>query len=167
MNTYHNARQLLPKMPEEIFTLWFDGRIDANGWPPVGAVWQGALRNKSFEIWQKLEWEKRTVVLNIERFAPSAKDIINGLIEANFNGIRNIYSLYLPDSRKRILSIMEYIEINKALPGSLILMEDKGYYEIVDGSHRLAVFFALHANPNVKQILREEYEVWMGFIQGN
>jgi hypothetical protein len=167
MNIYYNARQLLPKMPEEIFKLWFDGRIDANGWPPVGAAWQGALRNKPFNIWQKLEWEKRNVVLNINRFTPSAKHIINGLIEANFNGVPNIYSLWIQDSKKRILSIMEYIKINKALPGSLILMEDGGYYEIVDGSHRLAVFFALHSSPKIKQILQEEYEVWMGFIRSN
>jgi len=80
MNAYQEARQLLPKMPEDIFRLWFDERIDANGWPTVGLAWQGALRNKPFELWQKLEWEKRIVSLNIDGFTTSAKGIISGLI---------------------------------------------------------------------------------------
>lgn len=166
MNIYHNARQLLPKMPEDIFRLWFDGRIDANGWPPVGDAWQGALRNKSFEIWQKLEWEKRVIFLNVDIFTLAARGIINGLIQANFKGVPNIYNI-IPNSKERLAKILQYIGMHGKLPGTLILMEDNDRYEIVDGSHRLAVFFALQSNPKFEQFLQREYEVWMGFLQGN
>ena len=50
-----------------------------------------------------------------------AKDIINGLIEANILNIPNEYSSYLEDSRERMTSIIEYIKINRSLPKPVIL----------------------------------------------
>ena len=159
MNAYKHARQLLPKMPEDIFRLWLDGRIEANGWPPVTSVWRGALREKPFEFWQQLEWDRRIVSLSIDKFTSAARGIINGLIEANFMGIPNDYSMTLADSKERIANIIEYIASHGSLPSTLILMEDNACYEIVDGSHRLAVFFAVGADAQIK---RQKHEIWLG-----
>ena len=34
-------------MPEEIFNLWLNGRIEASSWPPRIPSWAGALREKN------------------------------------------------------------------------------------------------------------------------
>ena len=159
---YSEAREILPNMPEEIFTLWFDGRIKNNGWPPVTNTWAGALRGKDLEYWKKLVWKKETVKIEYGKFTAKSQHIISGLIEANFLNEPNIYSLYLHNSKVRISKIMSHISAHKKLPDPLILLEDNGCYEIVDGSHRLAVFFALSGNHNLKLLLEDTQEAWIG-----
>jgi len=153
-------------MPEEVFRLWFDGRIQANGWPPVGPAWLGALRYKPFGLWQQLEWEKRMVGLDLDRFTSGARHIIHGLIQANFMGRHNVYSRTLGDSKERMAKILEYVRTRRSLPGALILLEDSGSYEIVDGSHRLAVLFFVLADGQTKDLLETDHEAWCGFLPG-
>ncbi|MFC1645769.1 hypothetical protein ACFL2Y_01145 [Candidatus Omnitrophota bacterium] len=159
---YLEARKMLPKMPEEIFKLWLDGRIRSNGWPPSGTNWQRALRNKPINFWQKLDWNKRIIALRFEIFTEATKNIIRELIDARFFGKANSCS-DIKGSSERMSKIIEYIEENNALPGHLILMKDGKFYEIVDGCHRLAAFFKLKVKINIKDNL----EVWMGFIMGS
>lgn len=158
----NEARQFLPNMPEEIFTLWFDGRIKSNGWPPNSRIWQGALRYRPLHYWRTLQWEKQRVKLDFEKFTESAKGIVTGLIGAVFNNILNAYSDPALDSKSKIFNVLEYVKENNILPKPLIFLQEDNLYEIVDGSHRLAVFFALHSHQNTKSILDETQLAWVG-----
>lgn len=155
------ARELLPNMPEEIFQLWFDGRIEANGWPPISDTWMGALRDRSLDYWRQLSWKKEIISLNLCSFLPPAQRIVNGLIEANIYGIENEYS-EIGNSRPRMKNILDYVQANRTLPGTLILLRENGALEIVDGSHRLSVFFSLKAQGLGDDLLPREHEVWIG-----
>jgi hypothetical protein len=141
-SSYQEARKLFPKMPEEIFKLWLYGRIDSNGWPPQGVRWDGALRLKTLSYWGKLNWKKSLVKLDMDSLTESSQKIIQGLVFANFCGIKNDYSDQMgDDSKKRIEQIISYAEKHSKLPNSLIFIYENGKYEIVDGCHRLATFF--------------------------
>ena len=58
---FQQARQMFPNIPEEIFTLWFDDRIESNGWPPNTPVWNRALRDKDISFWAILKWAKKEI----------------------------------------------------------------------------------------------------------
>lgn len=148
-------------MPEEVFRLWFDGRIEANGWPPVSDTWMGALRDRPLSYWRHLNWKKETLFLNFHSFTAPAQRIVNGLIEANYYGIPNEYS-EIGDSRPRMHKILDYIQVNRTLPGTLILLRENGSLEIVDGSHRLSVFFSLKTQDLNDELLPKEQEAWVG-----
>jgi hypothetical protein len=159
-NSYTTARHLLPQMPEEIFSLWFDGRIKANGWPPNGVAWKGALREKSIEYWAKLQWNKCLVKIDYDLLTELSKEIIDSLTEANFHNKPNYYSDYLPNSKSRLDKITKFIKINSKLPNPLIFIYENGKYEIVDGSHRLTAFFQLQKPNN----LSRKQEAWIGLV---
>lgn len=148
-------------MPEEIFQLWFDGRIEANGWPPLSNAWVGALRDRPLNYWERLNWKIETVSLDFNSFLPPAQRIVNGLIEANINGIENDYS-EIGNSRLRIKNILDYIQTNRSLPRTLILLCENAAFEIVDGSHRLSVFFYLKTQGFSDDLLPKEQEIWIG-----
>lgn len=154
-------------MPEEIFTLWLDNRIRTNGWPPVTSEWRGFLRELPFQFWQLLEWQKCQVDLRFEDFTPAAQYIFNGLVSANLFGQHNAFSNYLQDSKPRMSSIYAYIEQNRALPSTLILIEKGHSLEIVDGCHRLATFFYLKAKGFPEELLPIRQSAWIGYLPGS
>ncbi len=160
---FSQARQFFPNMPEEIFTLWLNERIINNGWPPNRDIWKGTLRYHPLDFWKTLKWEKRKVKLDIDKFTESAKGIINGLIGAVYFNIHNAYSDPALNSKAKILRITKYVKENKILPKPPILLQEGDLFEIVDGSHRLVVFFAAHSNQNTKFLLAETQPVWVGF----
>lgn len=166
---YIAVRKLLPQMPEEIFKLWFDGRIEANGWPPKGPSWIGALREKPMTYWVNLQWKKCSVEINYDLLTKPSKEIISGLTEANFNNKINDYSLCPGlNSNKKLIDIINYIKKHFKLPNPLIFIYDSGKYEIVDGSHRLTVFFLLQKiskERKERMALNNMQEAWIGEIK--
>lgn len=157
------ARRLLPQMPEEIFQLWLDGRIEANGWPPVGDVWDAALRHRSFQIWQRLQWRKELLHLDLIRMHPATVEIVQSLSQAYFDGMPNSYSAYLGDSRPRFTSIMNHVQRHRQLPSVLIFLADDSLYDVVDGCHRLALFFRLRRDTKFQNLLSDTQIAWIGY----
>lgn len=161
---FKQARQMFPNIPEEVFTLWFDGRIESNGWPPTAPIWQHTLRYRSPEYWATLKWKTQEIKLEFEKFTEPAKGIITGLIEAVFLKTPNVYSAPEFDSNSKISKIISYIKENNVLPNPLIFLLEGNFYEIVDGSHRLATFFAMRQNRNLEHLLSETQLAWVGYI---
>lgn len=58
--------------------------------------------------------------------------------------------------------ILDYIQANRTLPGTIILLRENESLEIVDGSHRLSVFFSLKSQGFSDELLPKEQEVWLG-----
>ena len=165
-NPYIAARKLLPQMPEEIFKLWFNGRIEANGWPPSGSSWAGALREKSITYWVRLQWKKCPVKIDYNLLTESSKEIICGLTDANFNDKINGYNLYMRHtSKQKLKNILNYIKKHYKLPNPLIFIYANRQYEIVDGSHRLTTFFQLQKLSKERMELDDTQEAWIGEIK--
>lgn len=152
-------------MPEEIFQLWFDGRIKANGWPPNSSGWCGALREYSFAFWTELRWSKETLILGQKRFTAKTHEIVEGLIAANFHGAHNLYSSYMGDESKlRIKNILEFIKTQHRMPGALIFIEDNDELELVDGCHRLATLAELKRKEVSDAMITTQVDAWIGRI---
>jgi hypothetical protein len=160
------ARKLLPQMPEEIFKLWFDDRIEANDWPPSGPSWEGALRKKPMIYWAELQWKKCSVKIDYNLLTESSKEIICGLTNANFNNKISAYS-FSPrlNSKKKLMDILNYIRKHYKLPNPLIFIYANKQYEIVDGSHRLTIFFQLQKLGKEGMELDNTQEAWIGEIK--
>jgi hypothetical protein len=73
------AHAFFPKMPEQLFSLWLDERIEANGWPPTTARWQQVLCFKSLRFWQGLNWKKGELDLAQAQLGRCVERIINSL----------------------------------------------------------------------------------------
>jgi len=160
---YAEARQLFPNIPEEIFSLWLDGRIEANGWPPRTPTWERVLRHKPISFWQALVWSKEDVKLELDRFTLEARTIVASLILAKFSGWENRVSDYMgSQSPEKMRSILEYLGTHHRLPDPIILFRDGLSYEIVDGCHRLAVFFLLQQRLGANSPIRDEQVAWVG-----
>lgn len=156
------ARDLFPNFPDEIFTLWLDGRVRRNGWPPKTPTWRLALRKRSIRYWQSVRWEERKLALDSLDFARPAQRIIDGLIEAYEHHRPTAYCV--PDSQRRLRDVLAYIDTHRCLPSKVLLLHELHRYEIVDGSHRLAMYFALRARGWGHDQLLPEQEAWVACV---
>ena len=157
------ARRLLPQMPEEIFRLWLDGRIEANGWPPFGSIWENTLRNHPLPVWQCFQWKKEMLRLNLDNLSPATLEIVCGLARAYTDNIQNAYTIYVEDSHERFALIENYMRQHQQLPSTLIFLTDKSTFDVVDGCHRLAVFFSWRNNPEFRDLISGSQIAWVGY----
>lgn len=155
------ARSALPNMPEEVFSLWFDDVVNSLGWPPQGQKWEMTLRGYPLLEWQRRRWEKRPVDLQMDSFAPSAQEMIRQLMIAHLTGIDNELSADVTNWRERFASIGEYVEEHHRLPAALILLECGSRWQIADGCHRLAYYFASRILPARRRLLGGQQEAWV------
>lgn len=164
MTEYLRAREALPNIPEEAFSLWLDGRIKACGWPPYGKEWQNFLCNYPLDFWQNLHWRKDAIPLTYNMLAPVSQEHVRGLIDTNINGNRNAYTEYIPDSEQRFKSIMRYVLENKALPGTLVLLAENGLYQVIEGCHRVSVLVAMQQFEGSQPLCPPHVTAWVGYI---
>ncbi len=162
MNPFPVPRELFPQFPEDIHSLWFDGRVRSNGWPPVGPAWMGALRGRSIEYWQALVWQKEKVRLRSIPFSDDSAEIIQGLCRAAIFNESNIYSRTITDLKPRFFSFVLYLRQHRRFPVPPILLRDGAIHELVDGCHRIAAYFAVTAEPATAMLVDDEQEVWIG-----
>jgi TPR repeat protein len=157
------VRRLLPQMPEEIFQLWLDGRIEANGWPPFGSIWENTLRNHPLLVWQRFQWKKEMLRLNLDNLSPATLEIVCGLARAYSDNSHNTYTRYVGDSHERFASIENYMRQHRQLPSTLVFLSDKSIFDVVDGCHRLAVFFSWRNNPEFRDLISDGQIAWVGY----
>lgn len=162
MEELDKIRRLVPNMPDEVWQ-WFSDRIDANGWPPVGATWRGALRNRPFSCWQQLDWRLDTIQLDAALMHPKTLQIVNGLTSAHFLHISNEYSA-MTDSPDRLASITDYVNEYGCLPSPLIFLVDGDMHELVDGCHRMTVYAAMRRNLMHQISLESTTSAWIGYL---
>jgi hypothetical protein len=159
---YQEARQWFSNFPAELFSLWFDERIEVNGWPPTSDIWHQVLCYKSIEFWRNLVWRKQSFDLARVQFGTETLRVVNGVIRSmlgennEFTGIK--------DHAQRTLSILDFIEANKRLPGTLIFIVENGRYEVVEGCHRLAMFVHLSSVANWQTGISSLCSAWVGSL---
>lgn len=167
MSTPHQqARQLLPRMPEEVFAIWFDERITENGWPPFSRVWTGTLRHRSFAEWQQFTWRKQEVAFDLALFNADARNIVTGLIDANVFGRTNIYTMELPHTRESFTHAYTQLNARGRFDEPVILISTDNVFDIADGCHRIAAYVAVQRGflESVTAV-HDEQTTWVGSIE--
>jgi len=159
---YEEARQWFSNFPAELFSFWFDERIEVNGWPPTSYIWHQVLCYKSLEFWKDLEWKKQAFDLAHVQFGAETLRVVNGLIRSML-GENNEFT-QIKGHAERTLSILDFIEANKCLPGTLIFISDNGRYEVVEGCHRLAIFVHLSSGANWQTSISSLCCAWIGCL---
>lgn len=158
---YEEARRWFPKFPAELFSLWFHERIEVNGWPPTSSIWQQVLCYKSLQFWRDLDWEKREFDLARVQFGAETLRVINGVIRSML-GENNEFTR-IEGHAARTLSILNFVEANRRLPGTLIFIEDNGTYEVVEGCHRLAMLYSF-SGQNSRDGISSLCLAWIGSL---
>jgi hypothetical protein len=156
-----DIRQLFPGMPDDVVA-WLEARVASMGWPPVGMQWYGVLRGRSVDEWTALRWERRTIVPKPSGFTRDTLLVCEGLHDVVFNGVQNEYSV-IGCSRDKVASVAAYVRDQHAIPGTLIFLDDGGRLDVVDGCHRLMLYFALKARGATDEVLMPECDAWIGF----
>jgi hypothetical protein len=140
---------------------WLGDMVTRYGLPMSGRKWSGLLRGRALDDWMALHWETRTVVLEPEVLTQDSWRMIKQLIEANWCDADNVYSAeeWRVDSVSKFAEIDSFLSVHRSLPGDLIFLDAGGFLEVVDGCHRLALFFVRRYQD---ADLKLEHEVWVG-----
>ncbi|GEM_PF-3098097 len=143
------ARQALPKMPLDVFELWFAPEVRTLGWPPEGTEWRGVLRLRGLEYWASLDWELQEVTIDSDTFTDSAREILGALV-AFLVPPHHLSRFVTATTTDKLNRLLRYAREHGAIPHPLVLVKDGGSIEIADGCHRLAVVLggpSLARNP--------------------
>lgn len=154
------ARAALPKVPEEVFSLWLDERIDVLGWNPLHPRWRGLLRNRPLVYWHNLNWQKLDIHLQVSQLNPECQGILSQLL-AGLAGLPSIVTAITGNSHARVRNILQYMRANGTWPNSIILANEGTCYLVADGFHRLAAFSKIQC-PGSGTFLRHYHSAWIG-----
>jgi hypothetical protein len=149
----------LGSIPREVQDVWLDERIATAGWPPKGARWNSLLGGYTPQQWAKFKWHEEELDLSALNFSYEATRIINGLAEARFGNVRNAY-YDIEGSSDRMRRIYAHLKETRRLPGRLVLIKGEAW-EIVDGCHRITMYSAWLAHPDLAPLLDRHQPVWV------
>jgi hypothetical protein len=152
-------RSLLPTLPDEVADGWMLDMARDDPWPPAGAKWNARLAGHTIQQWQNFSWTHEQVDLVKVPFSDEAMRIIKGLSEVHFQGLVNAYSTVM-NSRDRMQAIYQHIKATRLLPKSLILI-DHGFWELVDGCHRVTMYAAWLRNDLLKYGIERKQSAWV------
>ena len=145
--TASHIKRDLPGFPDEVIETWIMPLAEDAGWPPViFSRWDRILMHRPLTFWRALEWEKRRVPLSSLLIEPDSLRRIQGLIDANVNGVNNVFAQQISDTGDRFRGILRYIHQHERLPVPPVLLQVGLQYAVLDGDHRLAAYF--HAGPS-------------------
>lgn len=140
------ARESLSNIPAEVCELWLYDRVATNGWPPTGVEWQGFLFNRPLSYWQGLSWDEQCISLSEDNIGDYSTELILALLGAHVGGLDNGVNEYMPDSKARYEAINQYLGERSEIPGKIILLEQSGKFEVLDGAHRVTAALVYQAN---------------------
>lgn len=146
----------LDKFPPEVVEGWLSTYVKSEGWPPALGEdgvpidrWRYLLSRKPLVWWFGGNWEKRLGHISIQELTEANQDSIVKMALAYLAGHINEYSVQIADLESRISSIIEYIKINKTMPGAPVLYLENGKYAIADGNHRLCAYYICYGYLNI------------------
>jgi len=110
-----------------------------------------------------LQWKKEILHLNLGKLSPETVEIVCALARAYSDNVHNAYTRYVGDSHERFASIENYMRQHRQLPSTLVFISDRSIFDVVDGCHRLAVFFSLRNNPDFRDLISDSQIAWVGY----
>ena len=157
-----SARLTFPGFPTEVFKTWLDDRIKQNGWPPSGIEWEGFLLGRSVREWQSFIWQRERLSITFSDLSETANNTVRLLISAGALGQNNIMSAYIPNTKQRFASVLEYLKDQHCLPGTIVLLRSAGKFYIIEGNHRIAALLALpHLGSPFNTLTDAPVEAWV------
>lgn len=164
MDSFEHARKIFSNFPEEVFTLWLDEKIRDLGWPPQGSQWDRVLLYYPILYWRKLKWAQQVLPIRFDRLGPLSRKIVNGLMETNVLNKRNQFTDSVKNTRERFDAVFKTVIEERQIPGTPVLLDDDGHYEILDGEHRVSAMCAMRQFPEFKKYVPDEIRAWVGCL---
>ena len=148
----------LPHAPNEVLVEWLVPYAEMLGWPPSpdcrscpSGRWQGILSRRPVAFWGQVRWREENRSLEFADIDVKSQLHLCGLRDAHVLDRKNAYS-EISDGKQRIKRIMSYVLHHGTLPSALILLDTGSQVEIIDGHHRLVVYF-LNRDPMFRKAL--------------
>jgi hypothetical protein len=167
----------LPSFPDDVLIDWLLPYAKSEGWPPqldtnglVKGRWRYLLAGRPLAFYQGLRWSLETGRIAPKDLAKTEIPKIAGMVRGAL-GEKNIYSASIPNLGERIGSVSTFVAKTGRLPGTPTLIELSDGFRILDGNHRMAVYFLLMgdcgAPPAAMQFIpiEEEQSFWIGRLQ--
>jgi hypothetical protein len=159
------ARELLPNMPDEVFSLYIEPLIQLYGWPyrsidsPGTKRWTQAFDHQGIKTISQLSWKRHEVPFPLALFHPDAHQVIALLINQHIRGIPTA-TANVVNTKQKFFHARDYIARTGRMPKPVILMRDLfgGALRILDGNHRLA---AMSSVPNANDLV---IDCWIGTL---
>lgn len=149
MTTIERIQQDLPNFPEEVIHDWIQPYAKTEGWPPqLGddgipmGRWRYLLGLRPMAKIQALTWQVEDRALDVADLAAGEEGKIVGLLRAAILKEQNIYS-EIGNSEERMVRIIQHVKETGRLPSAPTLISKADGLQIVDGNHRIAVYFFL------------------------
>ena len=175
---YERASRDLPNFPRDVIHQWFE-HAESGGWPPqldaagfpVGQ-WAKVLGvRRSFAFWRTVTWRLEGVPISLASLEPDSGGIVNsaGVV----SGMMMAYRLGLPggvpnlttaDYRARMDGFLAILRTSGRMPRPPILLRDGPWFEVLDGTHRLAALFVAPTNAIP---LEPAHDVWIATAPGS
>ena len=150
--------QDLPNFPEDVIAQWLVPFAETDGWPPIADRWKYLLTNTNLDYWKNFTWTLEEVSFETLKLTREAESQIAGLLEAYVLGVNNIYSQQIGgNGLERFQFQLAFIKKNKQLIRPPVLVNHGKGYDIMDGNHRIAAYFALKQMEKNMQV-DEKYE---------
>lgn len=146
-------------MPADVFDSWLVERIESAGWPAQGSRWNALLGGYSVEEWSRFTWSKEQLDLKSLEFSEDTLKIISGLSAARFENEKNAYT-NIENSAARMQAIHDHIESTGRLPGSMLLIDGRPW-EIIDGCHRITMYFSWLNQNKLSSKIQRIQEAWV------
>jgi hypothetical protein len=151
--------QDLPNFPQDIIETWLLPYAQMLGWPPDtanrGGRWRYILSRNDLNYWQAVRWTMEEMPLNLDDLGPEVLENLNIIAQ----------QISHEDSRKRVMSIADYLKSNGTFPKPIIFIKQNGLLTLSDGSHRLFTYFICQhfiKTHNCENYLRPKHQVWIG-----
>lgn len=142
---------MLPDLPEEVFKLWIEPLVAADGWPfhsdsfgkPWG-VWSQYFVGEPVKTFNQLRWERQQIVLDFASFEPHSRNIIKWVIGAHVHGqLTPVTQIKKGRGKESFLISRKFIQRAGRVHTPVVLWKQSGGYKIMDGNHRVAACFSL------------------------
>jgi hypothetical protein len=155
------AREILWRMPQEVFDLYVLPLIGEYGWPfetessPHNENWLSVFDRYPLKIIANLIWERRDVPLILPLFHKDTKLRIQGIVAAYSQG-RN----FARNSHQRYEGLLAYIRQHGVSPKPVVILNEGTKLRALDGNHRLAAAFT--PGVNIRKI-----DAWVGGLRAD
>ena len=151
MTPLEQARSMFPKMPQEVFDLWLRPLIELDGWPftsiyadTYGTVWFQYFVLEPIEMVAELSWERKMLPFSLRLFNPGSKTTIDWIISAHMSGIKTpVAELKNGKAGESFFRSRKFIEDTGRVHTPVVVWEDLGDFQILDGNHRIAAAHSL------------------------
>jgi hypothetical protein len=142
MTELQKARADLPNVPEDVFRIWLDPLLEQQPWDSRHRFWRDVFLYKGLVYWQKIRWVRTELVLHPKRLSATTQSKLQQMESLFLHNIGNPHSSWIQETRPKLKTISRHILEKGRVPGPLVIHQDHGTLDILEGAHRAFMLFA-------------------------